>query len=120
MIATAELAAQRKLTEAFIACDRTPIALVRNTKVDDGSGGYTLVPATIAVQQFRLLPQQDVSREVQTADGRMVRPNWVLLGKYNADMVRGDTFTMNGDRLELAQVEDKQYEMKGWVIYHGR
>lgn len=117
MIAAAELAAQRLLTKAFIDADYIPIALVRQTRVPDGAGGYTQTQTPVAAQRFRLVPQQDTAKEVQTADGRMVRPVYVLLGKYDCDMQRDDRFTVGGHSYRVAQVEDKQYEVKGQVVY---
>jgi hypothetical protein len=120
VIAQMELDIQRRLTDAFILADQVEIVLTRQVKVSDGAGGFTVNPTPLPVQRFRLIPQQDTQVEVETADGRMVRPRFVLLGRHTADMERRDTFTWNGERYELGQVADKQYEIKAEVAYLGR
>jgi hypothetical protein len=117
VISPLELAVQRKLTKAFIDADYIPVALVRQQKVDDGAGGHTYAQAPVPAQRFRLVPRQDTAKEMQTADGQMVRPAYVLLGMYDCDMQRNDRFTWNGHNLKIVHVEDKQYEVKGEVIY---
>lgn len=119
MIGQMELDIQRKLTDAFIKADETPLTLSRQVKVSDGAGGYTKTAQPLALQRFRLVPQQDTREPVATADGQMVRPRYVLLGRHTADMQRGDTFTWNDGRYEIGEVEDKQYEIKGEVTYRG-
>lgn len=120
MIAQMELDIQRKLTTEFVRADETQLVLTRRTKVSDGAGGHTYTEAPLPAQGLRLIPQQDTAREVQAADGSMVHPRYVLLGRYTADMQRGDKFTYQGNRYEVGDVEDKQYEVKGDVIYLGR
>lgn len=120
MIGAIELDLQRKLTNSFISADEEQIVLTRRTKVSDGAGGHTFTDEPLPAQGLRLIPQQDTDREVQTADGKMVKPRYVLLGRHTADMQRDDTFAWQDSQYKLGDVEDKQYEIKGEVIYVGR
>jgi hypothetical protein len=120
MIAQMELDIQRQLTKSFIAADVTNLVLVRQTKVPNGSGGYSTTEVSLAAQAVRLIPQQDVTREVQTPDGSMVKPRYVLLGMHTLNVARWDKFTWQDSRYQVADVEPKQYETKGDVIYLGR
>ena len=115
-----ELDIQRRLTGAFVSADEVQLVLTRRTRVSDGAGGYTWSDLSLAAQGMRLIPQQDTARETQTADGKMVKPTYVLLGRHTADMQRDDAFTWQGSRYKLGDVEHKQYEVKGEVIYVGR
>lgn len=115
-----ELAVQRSLTRAFIAADEDQIELVRKAEVPDGSGGYTTVPVAVPSQPMRLIPLQAGGPERHTLDGRVVEPGYHLLADWEADMERGDLFTVGGRRYEVVFiVENRTYEVKGEVVYHG-
>lgn len=121
MIATAELAIQRRLTKAFIEADVLPVVLRRSTVTSDGAGGSVQGdPQDLQPQRMRLIPLGDGAKERFTANGEEVRPSYKLLGRYDADMERGDEFTLNGNRYEIVFVtENRQYEVKGEVAYRG-
>lgn len=121
-IAAAELAAQRRITAAFIAADSLSVVLQRSARTSDGAGGVIVgTPAPIAAQTMRLIPLRDVgSVQRTTADGQLVDPTYALLGLYNADVQRWDTFTLNGAVYEVVFVQlNRQYECKGEVFYRG-
>lgn len=121
MIATAELAAQRLLTKAFVEADVIIVTLVRSEWVNDGAGGsYAQNPHSLAPQRMRLIPLQDKQQERFTSNGEQVQPGYKLLGLYDADMQRWDTFVLGGNRYEVVWVnENQQYQTKGEVAYRG-
>jgi hypothetical protein len=121
MIAAGELEIQRDLTRSFIAADSLSLALTRTPKVSDGAGGLKNgTPATLTAQTLRLNPLQDAVQSRTTADGKQVLPQYMLMGEYNADLDRGDTFTVDGRRYEVVFVlQNKQYQVKAEVYYRG-
>jgi hypothetical protein len=116
-----ELAVQRKLTAAFIAADSLTLTLLRATQTADGEGGVvTGDPAPLAPQTMRLIPMRDGAEGRFTADGKMVVPEYMLMGTHAANMERGDEFYLEGKRYELLFVQqNKQYEKKAEVAYRG-
>jgi hypothetical protein len=122
-IAAVELRVMRRNTKAFIDADDRQITLQRPSRVSNGTGGTRpgpLVP--VPTQTMRLLPAaESTSTERTTADGKVVKPTWVLLGEHTADMKRGDTFPLpDGTTGEVVYVHEKRdYEVKGEVIASG-
>lgn len=84
-------------TKEFIDADPLEILLTHHSRVDTDDGGFTRDDSPhIGTQVFRLIPQTDVMPLVQTPDGVQLQPGYVLLGEWNCDMRRWDTFTLNG------------------------
>jgi hypothetical protein len=112
---------QRNLTRAFIAADEDAVVLERRTRTANGSGGYVLsAPAALPSQPMRLIPLQSGAAERHTLDGKLVEPGYALLADWDADMARWDLFTVNGRRYEVVFInENRSYELKGEVVYHG-
>ena len=121
MIASAELAVQRLLTKAFLDADYMVVTLYRSSVTDDGAGGtVTGPPAPLPPQRLRLIPLGDGAQERMTTNGTSVTPSYMLLGLYDADMQRGDEFTVGGRRYQIVFLnENQQYEKKGEVAYRG-
>lgn len=120
MIAPAELAAQRAITAAFVASDAQFIVLTRNVRTPNGSGGYTNTKAAQPKQSLRLQPAQDGVGERTTADGRSVRPSYMLIGPHTASIQRFDEFTVGTRRYQVVFVqENQQYQVKAEVAYVG-
>jgi hypothetical protein len=121
-IEAAELRAQRMITHSFILADANLITLYRSSTTSDGAGGTVHNPPTpLPPQTMRLIPLSDGADERLTADGKMVRPTYMLQGDYNADLQRGDTFTTEQGRYEVVFVnENRQYQVKGEVVYRGQ
>lgn len=113
-----EIKVQRELTHAFIIADPRIVVLERSARVPDGAGGYrTPPPIPVTGQVMRLIPLGDGAPERHTLDGRIVEPTYKLLGEFDADMLRGDKFTLSGVRYEVVFVsENTAYETKGEVI----
>lgn len=120
-ISPQELQLQRVNTLAFIGADSFRVTLVRQTATSDGAGGVLHGgDAPLAPQVMRLIPQQDGGAERMTTDGEMVEPQYVLMGRWDADILRGDYFLLDGERYEVVYVnQNTQYERKGEVFYRG-
>lgn len=120
MLSDLELAAQRRITAAYVAADRFSCVLVRDQKVPDGEGGYTEEQVPQDPQWLRLNPLQDSTQERRDSTGRVVQPGYMLVGPHTADIKRGDVFTKDGRRYEVVfVVENQQYQVKAEVIYLG-
>lgn len=117
-----ELAIMRANTTEFIDADSKQLTMSRRTTASNGSGGYeeTYTPLVFP-QKFRLIPQQgNMSPLRATLDGEAVQPDYVLLGEYDVNLVRWDTFTDQGRRYIVLFVHEKRsYEVKGEVLYLG-
>lgn len=120
-VTSAEIRVQRDLTREFIRADEDAVNLYRRAKVPNGSGGYRLAdPIPLTAQPMRLIPLQSGATERHTLDGKLVEPGYALLGVWDADMQRGDEFTVNGRRYQVVFInENRSYETKGEVTYLG-
>lgn len=122
-IPAVELRVLRRNTTAFIAADDRQVTLSRKATATTGTGGSRPGAAVpVPTQTLRLLPQDaSSSTERSLPDGRVVKPSWVLLGDYTADLRRGDTFLLpDGTTGEVVYVHEKRdYEVKGEVIASG-
>jgi hypothetical protein len=116
-----ELAILRANTTEFINADFKDIVLNRVTRTSNGAGGYTEEETPVDAQRMRLIPQQgNMSPLRETLEGEAVQPDYVLLGEWNADLMRWDTFVDLGRRYQVLFVHEKSsYERKGEVKYLG-
>lgn len=114
-----ELKVLRHNTKEFIAADSREVVLLRSARVPNGTGGTKPGPAVPQpAQTLRLLPQEASTSVERTAvDGRVLKPTFVLLGPFTADIVRGDTFALDDGLVgEVVYVHEKrQYQVKGEV-----
>lgn len=97
----------RRNIDAFIKADPVTIALNRITKVETPAGGFTEESYDILPQEFRLVPfkRRLTQQEVNTQDGPIPHLAYVLVGRYNVDVEKGDFFDLNGDRWRVVGVE---------------
>jgi len=81
----------------------------------------TSAPAPRPPQSMRLIPTTgNRSAERTTLEGRLVQPDYVLLGVWDCDMARWDEFDDQGKRYQILFVQEKRsYETKGEVLYLG-
>lgn len=98
----------RKNMVVFINADPINIVLSRATKVSTPAGGYVEgTPVLLAPQTFRMTPFKrrlsDFTKDTQ--DGKIPQADYILTGRWDCDILRGDTFTFNGDDLEVISVE---------------
>lgn len=83
-------------TKVFIDADPISLSLTHRTRTRSAEGGWQNgAPGLPAAQMFRLIPLTDVATSVQTPDGVQLMPAYVLLGQWDSDMRRWDTFTLN-------------------------
>lgn len=120
-ISSVELGVQRRNTKAFILADSLMVALMRPVSVSDGEGGKARSSlAALPPQTMRLMPLQDGAAEQLTADGLQISPTYMLMGVWDCDMQRWDTFAVGTSRYEVVSInQNRQYETKGEVVYHG-
>jgi len=118
-----ELRLLRKQTAQFIAANQSNIVLKRPVYVDDDQGGeLNDHDDLIDEQPLRLIAQASGRQnlETHTIDGALVTPNYVLLGKYTANIENGDWFTFDGIRHDVIFVRpDKRYEVVAEVLRRG-
>ena len=120
MIADAELRAQQRITDAFVRADEISVELIRPFSMPDGAGGFVRgATETLSPQPFRLLPQEDGATARTTADGESATPEYMLLGRTGVDMARFDEFVIGERRYQIVYIDNRQYEVKGEVIYLG-
>lgn len=116
----------RQGTAVFINDDPRTIVLKRSTVERTAAGGQKRsAPASLPPQTFRIIPQQDLPPLRQEPDGVGIRPEFVLLGAWNADMNPGDTFTLDAVEYVVNSVKkvtnkSEAYETKGSVYYRGK
>lgn len=104
----------RRQTTYFIEQNPTDLVLSREVKADDGAGGSTTTATDLEVQTVRLVrPAPTTAVERRTIGGEMVKPTLSVVGEYDSDMRRGDTFTYQGLDMEIVWVNDMGYEKVG-------
>jgi hypothetical protein len=113
-------------TKMFIDVNPTSVVITRKDVTSDGEGGISHTLTTLAAQIMRLIPQPaSAAVERTTVEGEQIKPEFVLLGEYNADVRHGDWFMRNGAKYELVYVRDDgrsattKYETWAEVIFRG-
>lgn len=117
-----ELHVMRKQTMAFIRSNPVELVIVRKTIVADGAGGvsYTITPQ--APQIFRLITQLSQGEGLSrlTDDGIETRPDFVLLGEYDANIQTHDYFMLQGRKYENVYTRtDRRYQTWSEISYRG-
>jgi hypothetical protein len=94
-----------KQTEAFINENPVDVVVTRRTKQANNSGGWKWTnPQNLDPQTMRKVgTTTPVSRE--TADGKTVLPNAVMIALPDADLQIGDLFTIEGRDHEVVWVD---------------
>lgn len=122
MLASAEGAAQRRISDAFIAADSALLLVSHRTKVPDGAGGFQFTvdnPDDPAEVVGRMIPQSDKVPEVQGNDGRMARIEYILMCSAGTDVRRYDTFEFKGRLWEVLQIHlGPEYELKADIVLY--
>lgn len=116
------LAIQRGLTEAFIARDPVDVVFIRTTGSDDDAGGWiagTAIP--LPAQTLTFVPSNNQLPQRMTVDGQSASPEGTLVGVYDADVVRGDIFSIEGGGVqEIVYVyADRRYRTTAEVVARG-
>jgi hypothetical protein len=106
----AELQALRRTMHAFIRADSLMISFTRIPKQDSGNGGWVDgTPEATDPQEFRLVPfkRRLTEQEKNTQDGDIPYLPYVLVGHWDADVQRDDTFTFQDRDCIVVGVEPK-------------
>jgi len=123
MVSPLEAAVQRVITENFISASPVTLSLSRPSLADDGAGGRTTVWNSLPPQIFRMVLQTG-SNVIRSVDGEELRPEFALVGPWNADVNRGDRFTYDGIVYEViwthpGNVMPTAYEIRAEVVSRG-
>lgn len=121
-IAITEFDILKKGTEMFIAADLIPVEFTRRVREQLPSGGYRYTdPVVLAPQNARLIPSQDKEKELETDEGKVAFPDYVLLMMPDADVKRHDRFILGAfEFLVLSEPHGPEYLTKVDVMRCGR
>ena len=119
-----ELLVMRRQTAEYIKREPVVLTLQRNQLVSDGQGGWTPtagpIPAGKQTFAFDAMGRVQAGHVRRTVDGQEVEPEYALMGKYDADVQRGDWFFIEGIKYEVVFVHpDRSYEVSAEVAYRG-
>lgn len=111
---------QRKQTTAFVAVDPRAVVLTRYAANGDGARGKVRTAQALDPQTMRVLPSGYKTQERITVEGKSVTPTHVLVGLWDSDILRGDTyFDPDGKTYEIVYVHVLPYEKKGEAVARG-
>jgi hypothetical protein len=116
------LMARRQVT-AMIERDEVTIIPHRREKISDGAGGWTWGPyeeqdpvVCSIIPAKRRLAQMTENTEL----GDVTKYPFVVLAHHDADLLRDDWFTWNGDDFQVKFLYVKtEIETFAWVDYYG-
>lgn len=118
-----ELSVMRKQTEQFIKENPTSITVVRSVRVPNGKGGYTTNAVEQAPQTFRIIPQKGAGIASRNVDGEAIAPQFVLIGRWDANIGDSDSFHLGGRDYSVTYVRgaglSTAYETWVEVVYSG-
>lgn len=118
-----ELEVNRLNTTAFIQVKASSIVLQRVVQRRTPSGGKLPdVAEPVAAQTFRVIEQAAPSAPqiVQLTDGTARVVNFWLLGEWDSDVQRGDTWREAGRDWEVGDIiRDNGYEVRALVVESG-
>jgi hypothetical protein len=119
----AELLMQRRQTLAYLKANPAEIVLMRQTPVKTAAGGRKK-GASVALdpQMFRLEPfKRRLSHtQSQIVEGTVTLTSYVLVGRWDADVQRGDEFVYGGGRYKVESVEpERSFRTAADVTYTG-
>lgn len=115
----------RRQIDAMIKADPVDVVFKRKTKVDLPDGGWkwsAALPLPKA-QEVRLIPFKRRMTEflVNTELGDVSDLPYVILGRHDLDLKKGDTFTISDQEFEVKTLDISEAEVKttGQVDYYG-
>lgn len=118
-----ELTFLRASTKAFVDTDPVELEITRTYRDDDGAGGWVerdeVLPET---RRVKIQPKSTTGNApTRTApNGQVLNITHELVGEWDVDIRRGDTFTWKGDTYDVAYVdESKDYVLFAEVIRGG-
>jgi hypothetical protein len=109
------------MTLAEINAAPIDMRLNRVTWISDSSGGSKPgPPSTLTSQRVTLIAPTQQLPERRTIAGITVVPEYLLKGKHDADIQRGDWYFVDGVKYEIVFVyPDRRYQTKAEVVYLG-
>jgi hypothetical protein len=115
---------QRNLTDWFINANPIQLALIPTIKTETAAGAHKPTEDLARPQQtFRLVALSSERVPVETEDGKERLHNFVLVGKYDAEIQVGDHWMDEaGSRHEVITIEPKtplDYETRAYIYKHG-
>lgn len=120
MLSTIELSIHRKGTERFISGDPTSIVLTPSAEVWSG-GTKTFGSGTPRQSQdFKVIWSGSQDGLVVTAEGTTRRFDFILVGRYNAEVAIGDYWKVDNQHYQIEWIApDNGYEVKAGGTSHG-
>lgn len=120
-----ELAAQRRITAAYIAANPSSITLIPRKLVKSGTGTTWQDQPPRPAQTFRLIDQSSPSGNQPTAttiDGAQRKVQYQLLGAWDTVVgLRDYWIDAEGFRCEVAELlPDNGYEQRAQVVRYGQ
>lgn len=110
-----ELIYARRQIDAMIKADPFMVSLRRRPRVKGPDGAWTWgVEQLLAPQQGRLIPfKRRMTEFLQNTEfGDVPDLPYVLLGRHDFDLQRGDRFTYNGQEFEVQTIDIHEPEVK--------
>jgi hypothetical protein len=120
-LSESSLAVNRRLTKKFIAVNPVSLILIPHEKTKKPAGGYTMEPQPARdPQTVSLLEPSSQPTPQITVDGVDREVEFQLLGEWDAQVARGDTFTHKGKEWEVVDLWiDNGYEVRALVSARG-
>jgi hypothetical protein len=113
----------RKQTSQFIAENPTDVVITRQVMKDDGAGGSIPdgPPSSLDPQRVRVVIKSlNQQIEFRTVEGEVLKPEYSIVGEYDADIREGDSFTYDGNRIEVVFVFSiGDYERRAEAVRRG-
>ena len=94
----------RRNVERQIARNPSSIAIKRMREVDDGAGGSYRETVGLPAQTVCIFMSSMQAQTVSTVGGQIQTQRWGLLGLWDADIVKGDEFQVDGRRFTVRTV----------------
>lgn len=121
-----ELAAQRRITKAFIDAHPVQVVLIPRVPTKTGTGTKLVDQTPRSVQTVRLIDQSGgggtTPGVITTLDGQQRKVEFQMLGTYDADFGLYDYWLdSQGVRLEVAELLPANgYEQRAQVVRYGQ
>ena len=121
-----EVLVQRRQTVAYLAApEAREIVLTRPTpKVRTAGGGRTKgTPLDLAPQTFRVVPikRRVTPSQSNIVEGTVTVNQYVLVGRWDADVKKDDEFELDGGRYKVDSVEPgRQYRTLAILTFRGQ
>lgn len=118
---SAELAAQRRITSAFIRRLPVTVTLIPREKTPKPAGGFTWAEKTPRTPQVMTLIESPADPvPTRTLDGIVRVVQFELLGEWDAYMAHYDIFTHQGKDFEVIEIfHENGYERRALVSARG-